>query len=78
MQLWLSILFFLVGLGLVIFSAEYPIRGIVSTSYNFGLSAFIISLVFIGFDPENLGVGSLGAFNETLLVINYLGFALVI
>lgn len=55
-------LLFLVGLGLVIFFAERLVRGVVQTSLSFGISAFIISVVFIGFDPENLAVGAAGTF----------------
>ncbi len=65
METWLIILLFVVGLALVIVSAEYLVQGVVGTSFNFGLSPFIISVIFIGFDPENLGVGSLAAFNES-------------
>jgi len=57
-----SILLFLVGLGLVIFFAEKLVKGVVQTSLGFGISAFIISVVFIGFDPENLAVGAAGAY----------------
>ena len=29
----------------------------IGVSHHVGLSAFLISVVFVGFDPENLGVG---------------------
>jgi cation:H+ antiporter len=45
------------GLGLVIFFAEQLVKGIIGTSMGFGLSAFLLSVIFIGFDPDNLAVG---------------------
>lgn len=57
----LSILMFLIGLGMVIYFAEKLVKGAVATSLSFGISAFLISVVFIGFDPENLAVGAVGA-----------------
>ena len=47
-----------VGLGLVIFFAEQLVKGVVGTSMGFGLSAFLLSVIFIGFDPDNLAVGT--------------------
>jgi cation:H+ antiporter len=51
----------LVGLALVIWSAERLVEGVVGTSLGFGVSAFVVSVVFVGFDPENLAVGAVGA-----------------
>lgn len=51
----------LAGLGLVIWSAERLVEGVVETSVGFGVSAFVLSVVFVGFDPENLAVGAVGA-----------------
>lgn len=62
MNMVISIILFLVGLGLVIYFAEKLVKGVVGTSFGFGISAFIISVIFIGFDPENLAVGAVGAF----------------
>ena len=45
------------GLGLVIFFAEQLVKGVIGTSMGFGLSAFLLSVLFIGFDPDNLAVG---------------------
>jgi cation:H+ antiporter len=45
------------GLGLVIFFAEQLVKGVIGTSMGFGLSAFLLSAIFIGFDPDNLAVG---------------------
>jgi cation:H+ antiporter len=46
------------GLGLVIFFAEQLVKGVIGTSMGFGLSAFLLSVIFIGFDPDNLAVGA--------------------
>jgi cation:H+ antiporter len=51
----------LAGLALVIWSAERLVEGVVSTSLALGLSAFAVSVLFVGFDPENLAVGAAGA-----------------
>lgn len=57
-----SIALFVVGLGLVIYFAEKLVKGAVGTSLGFGISVFLVSVVFIGFDPENLAVGAVGSF----------------
>jgi cation:H+ antiporter len=57
-----SIVLFVVGLGLVISFAEQLVKGVLGTSVGFGVSPFLISVIFIGFDPENLAVGAVGAF----------------
>jgi cation:H+ antiporter len=58
----LSITLFVIGLGLVIAFAEQLVKGALGTSVGFGISPFLISVIFIGFDPENLAVGAVGAF----------------
>lgn len=62
MNILVSILLFLVGLGLVIYFAEKLVEATVGTSLGFGISAFLVSVIFIGFDPENLAVGAVGSF----------------
>ncbi|MCW3141584.1 MAG: hypothetical protein N2V72_05340 [Methanophagales archaeon] len=62
MNIIVSIALFVVGLGLVIYFAEKLVKGAVGTSLGFGISAFLISVIFIGFDPENLAVGAVGSF----------------
>jgi cation:H+ antiporter len=52
---------FIIGLALVIYFAEKLVKGVVGTSIGFGISAFLISVIFIGFDPENLAVGAVGS-----------------
>jgi ABC-type thiamin/hydroxymethylpyrimidine transport system permease subunit len=48
------LLFFGVGLGLITFSAEQLVKGVVGTSRGFGLSTLLTSVMFIGFDSDNL------------------------
>lgn len=59
----ISVIFFVIGLGLVLYSAGKLVKGAVGTAVGFGVSPFLISVVFIGFDPENLAVGTVGALN---------------
>lgn len=62
MSLWLAVPLFVVGIGLVIFFAEKLVEGVVGTALGFGMSAFIVTVVFVGFDPENLAVGAAGSY----------------
>ncbi|HMO12704.1 MAG TPA: hypothetical protein PKD64_12515 [Pirellulaceae bacterium] len=62
MNIVVSAILFLVGLVLVIYFAEKLVKGAVGTSAGFGVSAFVISVIFIGFDPENLAVGAVGSY----------------
>lgn len=64
MNMFISIILFLVGLGFVIYFAEKLVKGVIGTSIGFGISAFIVIVIFIGFDPENLAVGAVGAFED--------------
>jgi cation:H+ antiporter len=61
MDILIPLVLFGVGLGLIIFSAEQLVKGVVGTSMGFGLSAFLLSVVFIGFDPDNLAVGTVAS-----------------
>ena len=54
--------FFIVGLAMVLSLAEQLVKGVVGTSLNFGISAFMISVIFIGFDPDNLSVGAVASY----------------
>lgn len=62
MTIAFAIVLFVAGLGLVIYFAEKLVKGAVGTSAGFGVSTFLISVVFIGFDPENLAVGAVGSY----------------
>jgi Ca2+/Na+ antiporter len=53
------------GLVLVLFFAERLVDSTVGVSHRLGLSAFLISVVFIGFDPENLAVGAVASAEAT-------------
>jgi len=53
---------FIVGLAMVLSLAEQLVKGVVGTSLNFGISAFMISVIFIGFDPDNLSVGAVASY----------------
>jgi len=56
-----SVALFLVGLTLVVVFAEQLVESTVGTAGRFGVSAFFIGVVFMGFDPENLFVGAAGS-----------------
>ena len=49
-----------VGLALVLVAAEKVVAGAAGTARGFGVSAFAVGVVFLGFDPENLAVGAAG------------------
>ncbi|HXH58035.1 hypothetical protein [Iamia sp.] len=59
-----SVAFVVGGLVLVIFFTEQLIKGTVGAARGLGLSAFLVSTVFLGFDPENLAVGAVGSFER--------------
>jgi cation:H+ antiporter len=59
-----SVALFIVGLVLVLVFSEQLVESTVGTAGGFGVSAFLIGVVFIGFDPENLFVGAAGSFGE--------------
>jgi cation:H+ antiporter len=59
-----SVALFIVGLALVLVFSEQLVESTVGTAGGFGVSAFLIGVVFIGFDPENLFVGAAGSFGE--------------
>ena len=61
MEIVLALVLFGVGLGLIIFFAEQLVKGVVGTSIGFGLSTFLLSVIFIGFDPDNLAVGTVAS-----------------
>jgi cation:H+ antiporter len=58
MEMLIALVVFGLGLGLIIFFAEQLVKGVVGTSVGFGLSTFLLSVIFIGFDPDNLAVGA--------------------
>lgn len=62
MSLAVSLAPFVVGLGLAIYFAERLVKGTVGMSVGFGASAFLISVIVIGFDPENLVVAGVASY----------------
>ena len=62
MDIFLAIGLFIAGLVTVIYFAEKLVGATVRLSGSFGVSAFLISVIFIGFDPENLFVGAAGSY----------------
>lgn len=64
MNLFWAIVLALGGIALVVFFSEQLIKGVVGVSVNLHVSAFLISVLFLGFDPENLGVGAVGAYES--------------
>jgi Ca2+/Na+ antiporter len=61
MDIIIALVLFGGGLGLIIFLAEQLVKGVVGTSMGFGLSTFLLSVIFIGFDPDNLAVGTVAS-----------------
>lgn len=64
MEIALALALFVLGLALVVGSAEKVVDGALGTAIGFGISAFLVSVVFLGFDPENLAVGAVGAYED--------------
>jgi cation:H+ antiporter len=65
MSLFTGAVLFGLGLGLVLFFAERLVDSTVGGSHRLGVSTFLISVVFIGFDPENLAVGAVASYEAT-------------
>src|ERR671922_1280496 len=61
MEVLIPLIVFGAGLGLIVFFAEQLVKGVVGTSRRFGLSTFLLSVIFIGFDPDNLAVGTVAS-----------------
>lgn len=53
---------FVAGLVLVVYFVEKLVEGAVGTSLGLGISTFLVSVIFIGFDPDNLSVGAVASF----------------
>jgi cation:H+ antiporter len=74
-----AIITFIIGLTLIIFFSEKLVEATVGTSLGFGVSAFLISVIFIGFDPENLGLGVVASYGGStgIAVGTIIGSAMV-
>lgn len=59
-----SIALAVAGLALVVYFAEKLVEGVVGTALGFGVSTFLVAVVFVGFDPENLAVGAAGSYES--------------
>ncbi|MDZ7659765.1 sodium:calcium antiporter [Fodinibius sp.] len=55
---------FIAGLLIIVYFSEKLVEATVGTSLGFGISTFLISVVVIGFDPENLGLGVVASYEE--------------
>lgn len=64
MQFLFSLLLFVLGLGLIIYCAEQLVKGAIGTSLRFGMSTFLVSVIFISFDPENLFLGAVASYEQ--------------
>ncbi|MFW6198584.1 MAG: sodium:calcium antiporter, partial [Acidobacteriota bacterium] len=62
MDVPLALAGFVLGLALVVYFAERLVEGVVETALVLGLTPFLVTVVFVGFDPENLAVGAVGSF----------------
>jgi cation:H+ antiporter len=74
-----GVLTFLLGLAVLLYFAERLVDAVVGSSLALGVSAFFVSVVFIGFDPENLAVGVSGAVDNRpgIVLGTVLGAAMV-
>lgn len=61
MSIWAALGLFVVGLLVVLYFAGKLVDGAVGTARGFGMATFVVSVIFIGFDPENLAVGAVAA-----------------
>lgn len=58
----LPLVVFVAGILLIVYFSEKLVEATVGTSLGFGISTFLISVIFIGFDPENLGLGAMASY----------------
>lgn len=58
-----SVTIFFIGVLLVTYFSEKLVEATVGTSMGFGVSTFLISVIFIGFDPENLALGAIASYD---------------
>jgi cation:H+ antiporter len=65
LDLTLSAGLLVVGLGLIFAFSEGLLKGAVGTSLGAGVTTFIISVVFIGFDPDKLIIGTVGSLKDS-------------
>lgn len=75
----MAVLLLAAGLVLVLYFAEKLVAGVAGTARGLGVSAFVVGVVFLGFDPENLGVGAVAGYEEVagIALGSILGAAMV-
>lgn len=56
-----SIVLVATGLGLVVVAAEQLVKATVGFARGIGASTFLVAVIFLGFDPENLAVGAVAS-----------------
>jgi cation:H+ antiporter len=59
-----SIFLFLLGVGLILWSAERLTDGVLAVAASFAVSAFFVGALVSGFEPENLVTGLVANFRE--------------
>lgn len=64
MSLALDVGLFLLGLLLIVPASEWLVESTLGASYRLGVSAFLLSVVVIGFDAENLAVGAMATVEQ--------------
>lgn len=64
MSIFIAIVLSAGGIFLVVFFAEQLLKGLSGTAVHFKIPAFLLSVIFLGFDPENLGVGAIGSYES--------------
>lgn len=64
MSIFQAITFSAAGIFLVVFFSGKLVRGLSGTAIHFKTPAFLLSVIFLGFDPENLGVGAIGSYES--------------
>jgi cation:H+ antiporter len=57
MEIVLGVAAFVLGVALVVGSAEKLVEGLVGVSLAFQVSTFLLAVLLVGFDAENLAVG---------------------
>jgi cation:H+ antiporter len=60
----IDVVLFILGIGLVLWSAEKITDGVVATATAFALSAFFVGVLVSGFEPENLVTGVVANFER--------------
>ncbi len=57
-----AIFLFVLGVALILWSAEWLTDGVLATAASFAISAFFVDALVLGFEPENLVTGVVANF----------------